>query len=130
MATETSSMGNGANADDTVFGLSATLAAAVGYLLPILGIVFLVMEDDNEFVRFNAAQSVAFAIGLYVVRFAISFTLGLLPTIVAAGIGLLISLVNLVIFFGLVFLAYKAFTGETVELPVFADIARSLESSV
>ncbi len=47
----------GAEADDVVFGLSATIAAAVAYLLPF-GIIFLLIEDDNEFVRYNTAQSV------------------------------------------------------------------------
>ena len=39
-------------------------------------------------------------------------------------------LVNLAIFVGLVILAYKAYFGATVELPVFADPAQTLEQSV
>ena len=39
------------------------------------------------------------------------------------------SLVNLVMFVGLVILAYTAYSGATVELPMFADPARTLEQS-
>lgn len=130
MATQSGTMYSGAGADDTAFGLAANIAAAIGYILPIVGLIFLVVEDDNEFLRFNAAQSVAFAGGLFVVRFALSFTLGLLPVAIAAMAGLLLTALNLIIFVGIVYLAYKAYSEETVELPVFADIARSIEGAL
>ena len=130
MSTQTGTMYSGANDDDTAFGLAANLAAAIGYILPIIALVFLFVEDDNEFLRFNAAQSVAFALGLFVIRFAVSFTLGLLPGIIAALGGIVMLVINLGIFVGLLFLAYKAYSGETVELPVFADIGRSIEGAL
>jgi uncharacterized membrane protein len=123
-------MYSGADADDTAFGLAANLAAAISYVLPILGLVFLFVEDDNEFLRFNAAQSVAFALGLFVIRFAVGFTLGLMPTAIAVLGGLVMGVINIGIFLGLLFLAYKAYSEETVELPVFADIARSIEDAL
>jgi uncharacterized membrane protein len=130
MSTQTSSAFSGADDSDTAFGLAANIAAAIGYILPIIGLVFLFVEDDNEFLRFNAAQAVAFGLGLFVIRFAVSFTLGLLPGSIAVILGLLVSVINLVIFLGFVFLAYKAYTGETIELPVFADVARSIEAAI
>lgn len=130
MSTQTETMQSGATADDTAFGLAANIAAAVGYVIPILGLVFLFVEDDNEFLRFSAAQSVAFSFGLFIVRFGLSITLGLLPGAIAGLAGLVISLFSLGIFAVMLFLAYKAFNEETVELPVFAGIARSIEQAL
>ena len=130
MSTQPSTAYSGAEADDTAFGLAANIAAAISYILPIIGLLVLFVEDDNEFLRFNAAQAVAFGFGLFVIRFAVGFTLGLLPGIIATLAGLVLTLFNFVIFLAFIFLAYKAFSGETVELPVFADVARSIEQAI
>ncbi|NHN65349.1 DUF4870 domain-containing protein [Haloarcula sp. JP-Z28] len=119
----------GAEADDVVFGLSATIAAAVAYLLPF-GIIFLLTEDDNEFVRYNAAQSVAYTLGLYLFRFALNFVFGMMPGFVSLLVAPFMMVFNLAIFVGLVFMAYKAFSGDLFEAPVFADMAHSLEESI
>ena len=112
------------------FGLAGNIAAAVGYIVPVLALVFLLVEEDNDFVRFAAAQSVVFAFGLFVFRYAVTLSLSLFPGLLAVLLSPLLLLVNLAIFVGLVILAYKAYSGETVELPVFADPARTLEQSV
>jgi len=130
MATQSGTIYSGAGADDTAFGLAANIAAAIGYILPILGLVFLLVEDENEFLRFNAAQSVAFAGGLFLIRFSLGFILGLLPSVLALVIGLLVTVINLIIFLGIIYLAYKAYSEETIELPVFADVARSIEDAL
>ena len=112
------------------FGLAGNIAAAVGYIVPVLALVFLLVEEDNEFVRFAAAQSVVFAFGLFVFRYAVALSMSLLPGLFTVLLGPVLLLVNPLMFVGLVFLAYKAYSGETVELPVFADPARTLEQSV
>ena len=112
------------------FGLAGNIAAAVGYIVPVLALVFLLVEEDNDFVRFAAAQSVVFAFGLFVFRYAVILSLSLFPGLLTVLLSPVLALVSLVIFVGLVFLAYKAYSGETVELPVFADPARTLEQSV
>ena len=129
MSTKSVSGSTASEADDVVFGLSANVAATVAYLLPF-GVIFLLIEDDNEFVRFNAAQSVAYTIGLYLFRFAINFVLGLMPGFLSLLVAPLMMLFNLAIFVGLVFMAYKAFSGELFEAPVFGDMAHSLEESI
>jgi len=129
METATVSTSTGAEEDDVVFGLSANLAAAVAYLLP-LGVIFLLIEDENEFVRFNAAQSVAYTLGLYLFRYAIGFVLGLLPGFISLLVAPFMMLFNLAIFVGLVYMAYQAFSGELFEAPVFGDMAHSLEESI
>ena len=44
----------------TSTGLAPHVAGALAYVLgPITGVVFLVIEKDNRFVRFHAAQSIA-----------------------------------------------------------------------
>ncbi|MFC6975352.1 DUF4870 domain-containing protein [Halomicroarcula sp. GCM10025709] len=131
MATQSDTVVPGAGADDAVFGLSANIAAAIGYVLPIVALIFLLVEEEgNEFLRFNAAQAVAFGFGLFVIRFGVGLVIGFLPGILATLAGLVMSLLNLVIFGAFLFLAYKAYSEETVELPVFADIARSIEDAL
>lgn len=129
MSTQSMATTVDAEADDVVFGLSANVAAAAAYLLP-LGIIFLLIEDDNEFVRFNAAQSVAYTLGLYLFRFGVNFLLGLLPGFLSLLVAPFMLLFNLAIFVGLVFMAYRAFSGELFEAPVFGDMAHSLEESI
>jgi uncharacterized membrane protein len=131
MATQSDTVVTGAGADDAVFGLSANIAAAIGYILPIVALIFLLVEEEgNEFLRFNAAQAVAFGFGLFVLRFAVSFMIGFMPGILAALASLVMGLFNLAMLAAFVFLAYKAYSEETVELPVFADIARSIDDAL
>ncbi len=43
-------------------GLAPNVAAALSYILgPITGVLFLVLEKENRFVRFHAAQSITVA---------------------------------------------------------------------
>ncbi|MFC7075463.1 DUF4870 domain-containing protein [Haloarcula halophila] len=131
MATQSDTVVPGAEADDAVFGLSANIAAAIGYILWPIALIFLFVEEDgNEFLRFNAAQAVAFGIGLYVFRFAVGFITGSLPGTIALLAGLIMGVFNLAMFVAFIFLAYKAYSEETVELPIFADIARSIEEAL
>jgi uncharacterized membrane protein len=130
MSAQQGAVHHGAGEQDTAFGLAANLAAAISYILPIIGLIVLFVEDDNEFLRFNAAQAVAFGFGLFIIRSAVGFTLALLPDVIALVGGLLMAVINLIIFGGFIFLAYKAYSEEVVELPVFADIARSITDAV
>jgi uncharacterized membrane protein len=132
MATQSDTVVTGAGADDAVFGLSANIAAAIGYILPIVALIFLFVEENgNEFLRFNAAQAVAFGFGLFILRFAVQITLGLIPIgAVQLMVGLVMTLFNLAMFGAWLFLAFKAYSEETIELPVFADIARSIEDAI
>jgi len=81
----------------------------------ITGIVFLVLEKENKFVRFHAIQSLATFLPLFV----ISIVIGWIPFI-----GVIISI--LIIPLGLILwllLMYKAYKGERFKLPVVGYFA-------
>jgi uncharacterized membrane protein len=103
--------------EKTSTGLDANLAAALSYLVGFVsGIVFLVIEKENRFVRFHALQSVL-AFGaitlLWVLLNAVpllGFVLGVLVIIPGSAIIWL-------------FLMFKAYQGEEFKLPIVGSIA-------
>ena len=105
-------------------GLDPNVAGALSYLLgPITGIIFLVIEKENSYVRFHAAQSV----GLFVAFLIFSVVLSVISTvlvaipvlgwIIALLFGLLSLLLGLLGLFLWLFLMYKAYSGEEWEFP-------------
>ena len=47
-------------------GMDANLAAGLGYLFPIIGVIFFFVEKTNRYVKFNAAQATLLAIGGFI----------------------------------------------------------------
>lgn len=84
------------------------LWAALGYLIPILAIVALFMEDkkNRPYVKFNAVQSI-------VVSVVISIIAG-----VTLGCG---SILVLALFYW----AYQAYQGQDVRIPMISDFIRN-----
>ncbi len=111
-------------------GLPSNLAGALCYLLmPLTGILFLVLERENRFVRFHAAQAVVVGAALFVTSIALTFVstiLGIIP-IIGWLIGLFISLgFGLGAFIFWVVLMLRAYQGREWEVPVASDYARKL----
>ena len=112
----------------TSTGLAPNVAGLLSYVLgPITGIVFLVLEKENRFVRFHAAQSVAVGVALIIASIlltVLSTILAFIPIlgwIIAAIAGLGFSLLTFVLW---LLLMYKAFQGEEWEVPVVGKYAR------
>lgn len=104
-----------------VFGLHENLAAALAYLgFFVTGIVFLVLERENKFIRFAALQStIAFiALGL------LGMVLGWFSGIFLIGwiFGLARWFVGVVTVIIWLYLAFSAYKGTAVKLPVIGDI--------
>jgi len=98
-------------------GLQPNIAGALAYFLgPISGILFLLVEKENKFVRFHAMQSILTFGGIFI----LNVVLGFIP-ILGWLAGTLLSLVSLVLW---LFLMYKAFNNEEYELPVIGEVAR------
>jgi uncharacterized membrane protein len=111
---------------ETKLGVSENIAGLLAYILGwISGIILLVIEKENKFVRFHAAQSVVLYLGLFI----LDFILGLLASISYIGFifGLISMLIALVSFVLWLFLMFKAYKGEMYRLPVIADYADQLE---
>jgi len=95
------------------FNLPQNTAAALTYVLGWLtGLVFLLVEKKNGFVRFHAMQSLMFFAALTVASF--------IPVI-----GWLLSpLLMIVGFIAWLMCIYKAYNGEEFELPLFGKLAK------
>ena len=113
----------------SIFGLDEKLVAALSYLLgPFSGIIVLVLERDNKFVRFHALQSTLWFLFVYVILWVISVVAGLTGIPI---IGLLVALVlwpirwvvRTIMFLSKLFLMFKAGTGSEFKLPFVGDVA-------
>ncbi|MFP4475824.1 MAG: DUF4870 domain-containing protein [Desulfatibacillaceae bacterium] len=101
----------------TILGIDENIEALLCYVLGWLtGIVFLLLEKENLFVRFHAMQSLVVFLGLFVLSLVVGWipVIGLLSTVIfLAGVVLW------------VLLMFKAFQGEMYKLPWVGDFAES-----
>ena len=105
----------------SVFDLHENLAAALAYLgIFITGIVILVMERENKFVRFAALQSTVFFLTMLVA----SWVIGLFTVIPIIGIliGLVLRLLSIGVFIIWLYLMFNAYKGQAVKLPIIGKI--------
>ncbi len=103
------------NQNKTSTGLTENIAGLLCYILGfITGIIFILIEKENKFVRFHAMQAIILSVGLFVIQIA----LAMIPFLVMIS-----SLVGLGGFILAVFLMYKAYQGEKYKLPIIGDIA-------
>ena len=116
----------------SVFDLDENIAAALAYVLSFIsGIVLLVLEKENKFVRFHAMQSVLLGALITVLDIALVLITGVLRSIPFIGRmlavipGMLHGLVGLVLFVLSVFLILKALQKEAFKLPVIGDVAEA-----
>jgi uncharacterized membrane protein len=92
------------------------LLAAASYLLGfVTGIIILLVEKQNKFVRFHAMQSTILFGGIFV----INIVLGFIP-ILGWLVGLLLSFVAFILW---IVLMWKSFQGETYKVPYVGDLA-------
>lgn len=100
----------------TSSGLEQNIAGLLCYLFWfITGIIFLVIEKENQFVRFHAMQSIFLGVAIIIV----SFILTIIPFI-GWLISLLLFPLTLILW---VFMMFKAYKGELFKFPVIGDIA-------
>jgi uncharacterized membrane protein len=103
--------------DKTSTGLDANVAAALAYSLGwITGIVFLLTEPTNRFVRFHAMQSTI----VFVALSALTVVLQVIPFL-----GMLIAVFLVVPASAVLWLVlmFKAYQGERFKLPIAGDMA-------
>ena len=93
------------------------LWAALSYVFaPIVGIIVMLMEDKKSraFVKFHAVQSIVASVAVWIVVAII--------TTVTLGIGGLCAPLVWVVF---LYWAYKAYQGETVNIPVVTNFIKN-----
>ncbi len=102
-------------------GLPSNMAGALAYFLgAITGILFLVLEKRDPFVRFHAAQSIGVtvvAVAISVVLMVLSAVLGFVP-ILGWLLGAVLSLGFMLVSVGFwLFLMFQAWQGRSWEVP-------------
>ncbi len=102
----------------TALGIDENIEGLLCYFLGFLtGILFLILEKENKFVRFHAMQSTA----TFIVLFVVSMVIGFIP-VIGWVIAPLIGLLTLVLW---LLLMYKAYNKEKYKLPIVGDFAES-----
>lgn len=102
------------NTQKTSTGLTANTAALLSYLAGfITGIIFLVVEKENKFVRFHALQS-TFTFGVVFVVLKVFSIIAILAV--------LIPVINVLAMCLWIILMVKAYQGEEFKLPVIGEI--------
>jgi len=109
---------SGPEAYETRFGWRCDMEAAAAYVLgPVLAILLLIVETNNNYVRFHAWQSLLFCSGLGILHIALIWSRFLTRTLIAIDI------------ISLVFLTYKGYMdGQDLfrlKLPLIGDLASS-----
>jgi len=113
----------------SIFGLNENIAAAASYIFgPFSGIVVLVMEKENKFVRFHALQSIIWFLALMVVGWVLNFLAAVLGSIPL--IGLLFSIVlspvlwlgGILYWVSKVYLIFKAVQNVTYKIPIIGEV--------
>lgn len=99
---------------NTVLGVTENVEALLCYVLGwVSGLVFLLLEQKNAFVRFHALQSLVTFLGLFLV----SMVFGFIPLLSLLFNGL-IWILSIVLW---IVLMVKAYKGERYKLPVVGD---------
>lgn len=119
--------GNGTASSST--GLTPNMAGALAYALGVItGIVFLVLEPykHDRFVRFHAMQSILFCAAVIVFSIGMSIVWGVLFSI-SASLIFVVMPVRLLIAFGLflfwLFVIYQAYSQREYRIPIIGVIA-------
>lgn len=104
----------------TALGIDENLEGALAYFLGILtGVLFLVLEKDNKFVRFHAVQSIIVSVAAMVILIVIGTILMFIP-IIGWILYILLYLGVLLIW---LLLMFKAYQKEMFKLPIAGEIA-------
>ncbi len=108
--------------EKTSTGLDENVAGLLCYVLGwVSGLVFILIENENKFVRFHAMQSIVTFGGITVISIVLSI-LGLIPFI-----GVLFDIVNWIIgvlaFVLWIVLMVKAYQGTKYKLPWSGNLA-------
>ncbi len=112
-------------------GLAPNVAAALSYVLGfVTGLIFILIERENRFVRFHAFQSLIYSVAWIVLVVAwniLTAIIGMASAVLGLIVGLIGILFWLVIGLGAfvlwIVLIIKAYQGQTFKLPVIGDMA-------
>ena len=121
----------------SAIGLDANLAAALGYIIGVLGLINFIIEKENKFVKFHGIQSVLYSAGIgavFIALWIVLIIIGIVLSAISDVLGVIMWLINTVLFFaffgamfgGLIYAAYKAYQGQMFKLPIVGNIAEKI----
>jgi uncharacterized membrane protein len=103
--------------EKTSIGMDANIAAALSYLVGfVTGVIFLLVEKENKFVRFHAMQSTI----LFAAIVVIDILLQLVPILGALVVIFVVIPASAILW---LLLMFKAYQGEEFRLPLVGDVA-------
>ena len=103
--------------EKTSTGLDANVSAALSYLVGfVTGLIFLLVEKENRFVRFHAMQSTLVFVGIVLVNILLNLV-PFLGALVAVFIVIPLSAILWLL------LMFKAYQGEEFKLPLVGQMA-------
>ncbi len=106
----------------TSIGLEENIVGLLCYLLTwVTGLIFLLLEKENKFVRFHAMQSLVTFLSLMVVMWILSFIAEFFWVLWP-----LVWVLNVLILVFWIVGMIKAYQGETYKFPIFGSIAEGL----
>ena len=109
-------------------GLEENVAALVSYIFGWLtGLIFLLI-DKRPFVKFHAAQSIAFnicIIPVWIALWIVYFVIAHIPFLGLMGLAIF-PIFGLAVFATWIFLMYKAYNHEMFKLPIIGDMVEKL----
>lgn len=115
-------------------GLAPNVASLLCYICsPITGIIFLLIEKENQDVKFHAWQSVVFGAGYIAVIFLLEVfaaIMGLIASVLGIIVGFFVPLVILAAFIIWIVCMVKAYQGERWRIPVIGDFAAKKAGTV
>jgi len=113
----------------SIFDLDENIVGALSYLFgPLSGILVLVLERDNKFVRFHALQATIWFVTLMAMGMVVNLVRAVLISIPLIGglFGLVIApilLIGSIVYWGSkLLLIYKAYEGAEFKLPIIGDV--------
>ncbi len=105
----------------TRFGLSENTEGALAYVFGIIsGLVFLIVENDNRFIRFHSLQSIMFFVCMVVLNILVS-VIFFVPFF-----GFFEFIVRLASFIAYITLIILAHRGKVVRIPFIGELAWKL----
>ncbi len=108
-------------------GMDPKISAGLGYLIPLVGLIFFFVEKQNRFVRFHTLQSVLLAVSGFVLIFVLFFV-GIALAIVNGNLGGVVLFLGYIVipiglFVGWLIALINAFQGKIFKLPLIGDLA-------
>jgi uncharacterized membrane protein len=117
-----------AAAESPTAGMDENVAALVSYIFGwVTGLIFLLI-DKRPFVKFHAAQSIAFNICIlpcWIALWIIEVILAHIPLIGFLGL-IMFPIFGLAVFAIWIFLMYKAYSHEKFKLPIIGNIVEGM----